>query len=133
VEHRLFSLGGDTALRGIPPGQVVGSNQAVGMVEWRWAPIRNASLWLPLIWLTELQVSGGLEGGWVGGLVRDGDLGDAGQGAVAADWVLGVGVAGDWFGARPGLLTLTVARPFWTQGIPEEPARQVYLRGTQAF
>lgn len=133
VEHRLFSLGGDTTLRGIPPGQVVGSNQAVGMVEWRWAPIRNASIWLPGLWATELQLSGGVEGGWVGGLVQDGQVAAAGVGAMAAGWTLGVGVAGDWFGARPGLLTLSLARPVWTLGIAETPSVQVYLRGTQAF
>lgn len=133
VEHRLFSLGGDTTLRGVPPGQVVGSNQAVGMVEWRWAPLRNLSLWLPLIWLSELQLSGGVEGGWVGGLVRDGEISAPGDGAVAVGWTGGVGVAGDWFGARPGLLTLTLARPIRTSGIPEAPGLQVYLRGTQAF
>ncbi len=133
VEHRLFSLGGDNTLRGVPAGQVVGSNQAVGMVEWRWAPIRNASLWLPTIWLTELQVSGGVEGGWVGGLVDAGVAEAAHEGALAVGWTLGLGVGGDWFGARPGLLTLTMARPVWTQGIEESPQLQVFLRGTQAF
>ncbi len=133
VEHRLFSLGGDATLRGVPAGQVVGSNQAVAMAEWRWAPIRNASLWLPLIWLTELQLSGGIEGGWVGGLVRDGTVAGPGEGAAAVGWTAGLGIAGDWFGARPGLLTLTLARPVWTTGISEGAELQVYLRGTQAF
>jgi len=133
VEHRLFSLGGDSTLRGIPAGQVVGSNQAVAMAEWRWAPVRNASIWLPTIWLTELQLAAGLEGGWTGGLVDDGTVGPPGQGALAVGWTLGLGVAGDWFGARTGLLTLTAARPFWSSGLGEAPRVQVYLRGTQAF
>jgi hypothetical protein len=117
----------------VPAGQVVGSNQAVGMLEWRWAPIRNWSLWLPYLWLTELQVSGGVEGGWVGGLVQEGEISGTGDGALALGWTAGLGIAGDWFGARPGLLTLTFARPVWTAGITEAPQLQVYLRGTQAF
>ncbi len=133
VEHRLFSLGGDSAMRGVPAGQVVGSNQAVGVVEWRWAPLRNWSVWLPTLWLTELQLAGGVEGGWVGGLVRDGDVSAPGEGAMALGCTAGLGIAGDWFGARPGLLTLTLARPLWAVGIPEAPQLQVYLRGTQAF
>ena len=123
VAHRLLPLGGGDAVHGVPVDAVLGSERVVGNVEYRVALFRNASIPLPMLWLTELQVAPGLEAGaaWRGEEVFT---------AVSATF--GVHTVTDAFGARPVLAGATVALPLWTTGFSSDTL-QFYVDFAQSF
>lgn len=136
VEHRLLRLGGSSDVQGIRPDAAVGDLKATGGLELRWQAVRYANLPLPLVWLSDVQLSSGLE---AGALDADGDAcGDGGGNCAwqAVGWTSGVAFTGDVFGARPTMLGTWLAGPLYVSdpGLVEgaRPV-QIYVRLTQAF
>jgi hypothetical protein len=123
VAHRLLPLGGGDAVHGVPVDAVLGNERIVGNVEYRAALFRNASVPLPMLWLTEVELSPGLEAGaaW---------RGEDRYAAVSA--TLGVHTLTDAFGARPVLAGATVAWPVWTTGFVADTP-QFYVDFAQSF
>lgn len=134
VEHRLLSLGGSSALRGLPFDAAVGDRLAVGSVEMRWQALRGASIPLPLSWGSDLQLSAGLDAGTMGGARLAAD--DAPLDALhGVGWALGVGGSIDFLGARPTYGGVTVARPLWTSSAVDGGTAwpEIYLQLDGAF
>lgn len=123
VEHRLLALGGAGDVRGIAEDAVLGTEEVSGSLELRTALLRNASVPLGFGWLSELQVSPGLDGGtsW-----RDGRP----SSALAAS--LGVHTSTDMLGARPTFAGVTVAAPVWTEGFDTD-GLQWYIDFNHSF
>ncbi len=103
VEHRLLTLGGADAVRSVREDEVVGTARGVANLEYRWSVIRDASVPLPLAWLSEVQLAPGMD---VGVVDKDGLW-------TAAGATLGVYGILDVFGARPTLLGVVTAFPMW--------------------
>ena len=122
VEHRLFSLGGSSAMRSIAPGTVVGTEEALASIELRLQPLRNASLPLAwFYWFDAFQLNGGLEAGTV-------------DGVRALGWMGGFRMTLDGLGAFPWTWGFTVARPIWQAPVFDpDPPLQIYLRFGQEF
>lgn len=123
LEHRLLPLGGADGVRAASEGDALGNERVVANLEYRWSPVRDASLPLPLAWLSEVQLVPGLEAGVVR---RDDDR--SFRSAVGAD--LGVYGVLDVFGARPTLVGGVIAFPI-DRPPPFEP--QVYLSFDHTF
>ena len=149
VQHRLLSMGGAGAMTSLPalpacpnpdengepqPCQDLATQRALLSTEYRWAPLRNASVPLLLAWGSELQLTGGLEA--VAARIR-------GEPAYAAGVTVGVTGVGDILGADPTMMGFTLGWPVWWQGI-RDPDRtvlpgtdirlpEIYLRWSQAF
>lgn len=108
VVHRLLPLGGSSGLWSVAPTTFVGRQRFVGNVQYRVAPLRNASVPAIIAWGTELHLAVGLEGGVVfDGAIPDPDdpvdvpaFGDGettwGLGATA-----GIGGVIDFLGTYP--------------------------------
>lgn len=123
VEHRLLPLGGGNDVRAVPAAEVVGNVRIDGTIEYRSAPLRNASIPLPLLWLSDIHVSPGLD---VGAAWR----GETLHATVGA--ALGVHVLTDFLGAQSNLTGVTVALPLWTHGF-EASEPQVYIDFAHPF
>jgi hypothetical protein len=99
----------------------------VGSVEYRVAPLRQASIPLGPVYLSEIDLIAGLDLG----------VGQSGTQPIAAmGAVLGVGVLVDNFGLSPGAVVVSFGFPLWTSGfeIPDgTPPVAVYLRWGQSF
>ncbi|MDP2309039.1 MAG: hypothetical protein Q8P18_23650 [Pseudomonadota bacterium] len=123
VEHRLLPLGGGGDVRAIGESAVVGNQRLSGSAEYRWAPLRNASIPLPLLWLSDLHLSPGIDAGvaW-----RDGER----HAAVGASF--GVHAITDLLGAKGSLVGVTAAVPLWTDGVDAD-GLQLYIDFTHAF
>ncbi|MFN7143398.1 MAG: hypothetical protein ACK4YP_06455, partial [Myxococcota bacterium] len=123
VQHRLLPLGGGGDVRAVPESTVVGNARLDATLEYRWAPLRNASIPLPLLWVSDLHLSPGIDAGvvWRGG-----------ERYAAVGASLGVHVLTDLLGVQPNLAGLTVALPVWTSGFEAEEA-QVYIDFAHAF
>lgn len=123
VEHRLLPLGGAGDVRGVPESALVANARVTGSFEYRWAPLRNASIPLPWMWLADLHVSPGIDAGvaW---------RGEERHAAVGAS--LGVHALVDLLGAQPYLAGVTVATPFWTEALPPS-SPQIYIDFAHAF
>lgn len=142
LPHRLLTLGGEGAMRSIPalpacpaldeegapaPCTEVATERGIGMVEYRWAPLRNLSVPLGLAWGSELQLAAGLEG--LAARVDD-------HPAFATGVTAGVFALADVLGAQSQGAGLTLGWPLAWDGIPSlAPTAwpEVYLRFEQAF
>ncbi len=108
LPQRRLSFGGASGVRGIPDDVVQTELQAVGTLEYRIAPVREAAinlLWLT--WIRELHLTFGLDAG-------TGRVDDEAIQAVGAS--AGVGVIVDNFGLSPGAVDVTFAVPLGTRG-----------------
>lgn len=121
VGHRLLTLGGATDVRAYPVDAEVVNLRLLGSAEYRWSPLRHASLPLPLMWLDEVQLAPGVD---VGQGWRDGEP------LLATGATLGVHTVVDLVGARPVFTGVTVAVP---AGPLEGGGPQVYLEFSQPF
>lgn len=123
VAHRLLPLGGSEGVRGVPTSALLANERVTLNVEYRVALFRNLSVPLPLVWLTEVQVSPGLEAGaaWVG---------EGARGALAATF--GVHTVTDAFGVRPVVAGATLAMPITAWRV-EAQTLQVYVDFAQSF
>jgi len=134
VLHRLIPLGGGSALQGVTPQAVVGEERLLARSELRWQPIRFASVPGPLIWLSHVQLTGGLEAGT---LTADGVSCRASTPCQwsATGWSGGVLFTGDVLGVRPTVLGATLAGPLtWNHdALRPGPFPQLYVRLTQAL
>ncbi len=128
VPHRLLPLGGGDAVRGVPVDAVLANERVVANLEYRATLFRNASVPLPFLWLSELQISPGIEGGaaWRGPLTSEAQT----FGAVSA--TLGLHTVTDAFGVRPVFAGMTMAVPVWTEGF-EGRVVQFYLEFSRGF
>ncbi len=123
VEHRLLPLGGGGDVRAIPEAAVVGNVRVGGSLEYRLAPLRNASVPLPLLWLSDVHLSPGIDASAVW-------RGEERYTAVGA--AMGLHVVTELLGVQPNLAGVTVALPIWSDGVePEGP--QVYIDFAHAF
>ncbi|MBW2256658.1 MAG: hypothetical protein JRI25_18965, partial [Deltaproteobacteria bacterium] len=126
VDHRLLSLGGIDNLRSIPVNEVIGTRRAVGLVEYRTALIRHASVPMLLGFGTELQLDVGGEVGavWVDGAAKS-----------AAGITVGITGVGEVFGFEERAVGVTVGWPVWVDGFESSRAGKPawYLRWAQAF
>jgi hypothetical protein len=134
VLHRLIPIGGGGALQGITPQAVLGEQRLLAKSELRWQAVRFASVPGPLLWLSHVQLSAGLEAGT---LSADGAscTDDRGCRWTATGWTGGVLFTGDVLGVRPTHLGATLAGPLtWSADVlaPKGPP-QLYLRLTQAY
>jgi hypothetical protein len=127
IPQERLSFGGTNGVRGVPDDVVQSSIQAVGSVEYRVAPLRQASIPLGPVYLSEIDLIAGLDLG----------VGQSGTQPIAAmGAVLGVGVLVDNFGLSPGAVVVSFGFPLWTSGfeIPDgTPPVAVYLRWGQSF
>jgi hypothetical protein len=127
IPQERLSFGGASGVRGVPDDVVQSSVQAVGSVEYRLAPLRQASIPLGPVYLSEIDLIAGLDLG----------VGQSGTQPIAAmGAVLGAGVLVDNFGLSPGAVVVSFGFPLWTSGfeIPDgTPPVAVYLRWGQSF
>ncbi len=123
VEHRLLPLGGGGDVRAVPEPAVVGNQRLDATIEYRWAPLRNASIPLPLAWLSEIHLSPAIDAGvaW---------RGEERYAAVGA--ALGVHTIVDLLGAKGSLAGVTFALPLWTSNLDAD-ALQLYIDFSHAF
>jgi hypothetical protein len=127
VAHRLLTLGGTGDVQAIPTDAVVGDRKAGGAVELRWNAIRNASVPLPLLWGSDMQLSAGIDQGV---LLSDEEL------FSALGWTAGLFFAGDILGAQPAGIGVWVAGPLaWAPDelVEDRNDVQIYIRLSQAF
>jgi hypothetical protein len=126
VEHRLLSLGGIDNLRSIPVNEVIGTRRVVGLAEYRFALIRNASVPMLLGFGTELQLGVGGEIGavWVDGAAK-----------TAAGVTVGLTGVGEVFGFEERAVGVTVGWPVWVDDFENSRGRKPvwFLRWDQAF
>jgi len=126
VDHRLLSLGGIDNLRSVPENEVIGTRRALGLVEYRHALIRNASVPMLLGFGTALHLAVGGEAGtvWVDGAPKS-----------AVGVTLGLTGVGDVFGFEERAVGVTVGWPVWVDGFESSRGRKPawYLRWDQAF
>ena len=122
ISHRTLGLGGGSAVQGLSSDHFRGQQRAVASTELRYAPIRNASIPLWLLWVTHMQVSGSVDMGWV-------------DDNAATGWTSGIAFAADMFGRQPSMLGVWAAGPIWVQKtVPIDNAPiQFYLRATQSY
>ena len=131
VEHRLLTFGGADNMRCLPTDLVVGTQRALAMTEARWVPLRHVSLPVLVGWVDELQLSAGLEAGWLGGAHWDGEGADQ---LAALGVTSGVTLVVDILGARPTLIGLYGAAPRWVEPMPAVPlGARIYMTWWQAF
>lgn len=135
VDHRLYSLGGSSAMRGIAPGVVVGRQRALVGLELRTLPLRDLSLPLGWVyWLDEVQLSAGLEAGWSGQASLADESTAFDQSFYAVGWTAGALVVVDGLGTIPGMGGVTLAQARWQSASFAEPAPlQILLRFSQEF
>lgn len=121
--NRLLPLGGADAVRGAPLDAVLANERLVGNLEYRLAVLRNASIPLPLLWVTGLEIAPGVEAGvaWTGQELYS-----------AVSGTLGVHTVTDAFGIRPVSAGVTAAVPVWTGGFHAEEV-QFYIDFSQSF
>lgn len=130
VAHRLLSLGGGSGVQGLAPNTAIGGQLAVVRSELRWQLVRFASVPLWLAWLSDVQLHGGLEAGYLGHAF------DAPVPEVSAvGWTGGGALTFDVLGARPTMLGVWVAAPIVTShpSLDVERPTQIYLRMFQAL
>ncbi len=130
LEHRMLGMGGSGGLYSVPSSEILGRRQASLAGEYRVLAVRNLSLHVPLWWITDVQLSAGVEAGWL----------DAGEFTDPLDGVLGVGgtfgisVVADTLGIRPALGGITFSRLFWQEPMfYPDPQVLVMLRISQLF
>jgi len=135
VLHRLIPLGGGSALQAVTPQAVVGERRALFKSELRWQAVRFASVPGPLVWLSDVQLSGGLEAGALGADGASCPDNDSSCAWRATGWTAGLLFTGDLFGVRPTHLGATVARPLtWSHDeLAPSDFPQIYVRLTQAM
>ena len=128
VEHRLLNLGGDGAVQGLPYDAAVGNQRVVLSPELRWTAIKHASVPLPLMWASDLQLVAGVD---AGGIWR------AGTPSAAVGWSVGGGCTADILGADPSFGSIGLAGPLYTSERGITPLRadelQLYVRISQTF
>ncbi len=124
VEHRLLALGGSGGVQGIPAVAMVGNDRVVASTELRWLTLHNAAVPIPLAWISELQLSGGLD---LGTTSRDGLR------TSAAGWTGGVAVVADILGADPNFGGIWLAGPAWVSDPALAEGLQLYVRISQPF
>ncbi|MCB9778273.1 MAG: hypothetical protein H6742_06900 [Alphaproteobacteria bacterium] len=134
VGHRLLSLGGSSGVRGIPVSAVVGHQGGTANGELRWQALRMASVPGWLVWLSDLQLSAGIDGGMLTGAELDPTLGAAGDRVTAVGWSGGIGSSWDVLGVRPTFLGLTAGGALWTEPTLALSAfPQIYVHLDSAF
>ena len=136
VAHRLLQLGGSDNVQGLRPDAAVGTRRLTAITELRWQVLRLASIPMPLMWLSDLQLHGGLEAGTLA--TASGDCGAAAEDCWRSALGGSAGVLGtaDVLGARPTSLGAWFAAPILVSELPGaalDTDLQVYLRLTQAF
>lgn len=121
--NRLLPLGGADAVRGAPLDAVLANERLVGNLEYRLAVLRNASIPLPLLWVTGLEIAPGIEAGvaWTGEELYS-----------VMSGTLGVHTVTDAFGIRPVSAGVTAAVPVWTRGFQADSV-QFYIDFSQSF
>ncbi|MBL8615950.1 MAG: hypothetical protein JNM72_10115 [Deltaproteobacteria bacterium] len=136
LSHRLLPLGGGDNFSGLPVGLAIGRQRLTAASELRVQALRFVSVPGPLVWLSDVQLSTGLEAAALSGA----EEGCARPGActwTALGWTAGIGLTGDVFGVRPTLAAISFARPLRVEidGPVEAPAPalQPYVRLTQPF
>jgi hypothetical protein len=136
VEHRLINLGGSGEVQGLRSDAAVGDRLVSGSAELRWQVLRYASLPLPLVWLSDIQLQAGADAASLWG-ADPSCLGSAAECSSAAlGWSTGALLTGDVLGVRPSSIGLWVAGPVVVSDealIDADTPVQVYLRITQAF
>ena len=130
VAHRLLTLGGSSGVRGLPVASLVGDRAASSSLDLRWQAVRNASVPLWLAWISQVQLSGGIDAG----LLHDADPSVA-RTWRAVGWSAGLDLTFDLLGVRPTTLGLTAGDLIAVS--PEDPAPdrwpELYLRASAAF
>lgn len=123
VEHERLSLGGEEALLCVAPAAVLGELLGVARAEWRYTPVRGASIpVLPqVLWASELQFTVGAEAGLLA------------PNRAAVGVTAGAAVIGDWLGVDPSMLGVTAGLPVQTTGFQAPRTPQWTLRFAQAW
>lgn len=125
VAHRKLDLGGTGGVEGIPTGALLGDRKVAGAAELRWHTLRNVSVPAGLVWLSDLQLSAGLQGG----MLADGE--PLPEGTQALGWNAGVATLWDLFGARPTLVGVWLAAPIL--GYERDGLPAAFLRFNQTL
>ena len=125
LAHRQLPLGGSGAVAALPADAIIGTQRAIGSAELRWVPLKLASVPLPLLWVSDVQLSGGIDAGVVG---------NGQETWQAVGWSAGVAVVADILGASPNLGGIWLAGPLWSDpsGLAD-PVPEIYVRISQTF
>ena len=65
VAHRLLQLGGSGNVQGLRPDLALGTARFTSTAELRWQALRQVSVPMPLMWLSDLQLHGGIDAGTI--------------------------------------------------------------------
>jgi hypothetical protein len=130
LEHRMLGMGGSGGLNSVPSSEVLGRRRAAVAGEYRVLAARNLSLHVPFWWITDVQVSVGVEAGWLDA----GELMAPLEGVIGLGGTLGLSVVADTLGMRPALGGITFSRLVWQEPeFYEDPQVLVMLRISQLF
>ena len=126
IPHKLLSLGGGSGLLGVDPTAVRGNAVISGKTELRWLPMHHASIPAPLMWVSDLQLTAGLEAGRMWSQTTP---------KTAVGWRAGIAGMADLFGVRPTMLGLWAGRPFYAcdESLMSNTWPQITLMGFQPF
>ena len=130
LEHRMLGMGGSGGLHSVPSSEVLGRRRASLAGEYRVLVGRNLSLHVPFWWITDVQLSAGVEAGWLDA----GELVDPLAGVLGVGGTLGISVVADTLGIRPALGGITFSRLLWQEPVfYTDPQVLVMLRISQLF
>lgn len=121
IPQQRLTFGGWSGVRGIPDDVVQTDVQGVASLEYRPVLLSQGSVPLWLLWLRDVNLLLGIDGGV--GL-------DDGTRVSAVGASAGLGLITDNFGVSPGAVTATFAWPLWTEGLDlssEKLPFQVYV------
>jgi hypothetical protein len=129
-EQLLYSLGGRRNVRGYDVGQAEARMRGIGSAEWVHPLVSNENAdFLEIAWLS------GIDGALFADVaVLGDDLGDVGDGPVLGDVGYGIRFYIDYFGVRPGIMSIDVAIPLVDLGgrfRVQSPA--IYIDFAQSF
>jgi hypothetical protein len=130
LEHRMLGMGGSGGLHSVPSSEVLGRRRAAVAGEYRVLAGRNLSLHVPFWWVTDVQLSAGVEAGWL----DSGELLDPMEGVLGVGGTFGISVVADTLGIRPALGGITFSRLLWQEPVfYADPQVLVMLRISQLF
>ncbi|MEE2750981.1 MAG: hypothetical protein VX519_06095 [Myxococcota bacterium] len=117
VPHKLLPIGGSGGLSSVPSNAALGNISTTVGSEYRVVLLDGLSVRLPFYWLSQVQLIGGVEAGWLG---QEGGS-DPMQQRLGVGATLGVNVIADVMGMRPVMGGVALGRLLLQDPIFLEP------------